>query len=185
MPALTGEECSPTCNRSGDRRQFYYRAIARCICIKRSRDRGAHAVGRHAVVCPGVASPHRADPDVGLRACKRDAWHVLRDIVPRLTHNLLTVSVQVFDPLDCRWRVRIHLVVKSILFSDQRNLYSQTFNICQSAWVPHLAREQEGVLTLGNCCLGGGDLHNRSVCNLIVKQGFWWDLQTDLGLWSN
>ena len=50
--------------------------------------------------------------------------HVTRDtcyvtFVPRLTHNLLTVSVQVFDPLDCRWRVRIHLVVKSILFSEK------------------------------------------------------------------
>ena len=44
---------------------------------------------------------------------------VIVTLVTRLTHNLLTVSVQVFDPLDGRWRVRIHLVVKvkSILFS--------------------------------------------------------------------
>ena len=71
--------------------------------------------------------------------------HVTRDtcymtfvtLVTRLTHNLLTVSVQVFDPLDGRWRVRIHLVVKvkSILFSAKL-LYS---NIAHTS---HVSRRE-------------------------------------------
>ena len=62
---------------------------------------------------------------------------VIVTLVTRLTHNLLTVSVQVFDPLDGRWRVRIHLVVKvkSILFSAKL-LYS---NIAHTS---HVSRRE-------------------------------------------